>query len=181
MGLSCTALCAVVRFTLLRVLALLPFARDASLRLDFALVIAIFFGCAATIAATTEAPPQRRSRRGRIPKRSRRPELDTVLLCLCKNASPFWVILLLVGDDPGHLRIKLAAPGSPQKALTNGRFRTIADKAGFWLRTFCDAGAMSALPPKADMCGATRHVRFVPEADIGTSMAITRKRAAMVA
>jgi len=26
---------------------------------------------------------------------------------------------------------------------------------------------MSALPPKADMCSATRHVRFGPEADIG--------------
>ena len=25
---------------------------------------------------------------------------------------------------------------------------------------------MSALPPKADMCGATRYVRFVPIADI---------------
>jgi len=25
---------------------------------------------------------------------------------------------------------------------------------------------MSALPPKADMCGATRDVRFGPEADI---------------
>ena len=25
---------------------------------------------------------------------------------------------------------------------------------------------MSALPPKADMCGATRYVRFVPKADI---------------
>jgi hypothetical protein len=25
---------------------------------------------------------------------------------------------------------------------------------------------MSALHPKADMCSATRHVRFVPEADI---------------
>ena len=25
---------------------------------------------------------------------------------------------------------------------------------------------MSALPPKADMCGATRDVRFVPKADI---------------
>ena len=29
-------------------------------------------------------------------------------------------------------------------------------------RIFCDAGAMSALLPKADMCGATRYVRFVP-------------------
>jgi hypothetical protein len=26
---------------------------------------------------------------------------------------------------------------------------------------------MSALPPKADMCGATRDVRFGPIADIG--------------
>ena len=33
-------------------------------------------------------------------------------------------------------------------------------------RTSCDAAVMSALPPKADMCGATRHVRFVPIADI---------------
>ena len=28
---------------------------------------------------------------------------------------------------------------------------------------------MSALPPKADMCGATRDVRFVPIADIARS------------
>ena len=32
--------------------------------------------------------------------------------------------------------------------------------------TFCDAGAMSALPPKADTCSALVHVRFVPIADI---------------
>jgi hypothetical protein len=31
--------------------------------------------------------------------------------------------------------------------------------------------AMSALPPKADMCSAPAHVRFVPEADIGTNLA----------
>jgi len=29
---------------------------------------------------------------------------------------------------------------------------------------------MSALPPKADMCGATRDVRFGPEADIPTNL-----------
>ena len=28
---------------------------------------------------------------------------------------------------------------------------------------------MSALPPKADMCGAQAHVRFVPIADIAAS------------
>ena len=33
-------------------------------------------------------------------------------------------------------------------------------------RTFAVQNAMSALPPKADMCSATRHVRFVPKADI---------------
>ena len=33
-------------------------------------------------------------------------------------------------------------------------------------RTFAAQKAMSALPPKADMCGATRDVRFVPIADI---------------
>jgi hypothetical protein len=36
-------------------------------------------------------------------------------------------------------------------------------------RTFRSAIAMSALPPKADMCGATRDVRYVPIADIRSS------------
>jgi hypothetical protein len=33
-------------------------------------------------------------------------------------------------------------------------------------QTFAVQDVMSALPPKADMCGALAHVRFVPEADI---------------
>jgi hypothetical protein len=33
---------------------------------------------------------------------------------------------------------------------------------------------MSALPPKADMCSATRHVRFVPIADIAPVLAPSR-------
>jgi hypothetical protein len=113
---------AVIRFTLLRILVVLSFVRGAGLRFDFALVIGISFGCAATIAATTEAPPQRRSRRGRIPKRSQRPELATVPLCLCEEASPFWIILLLVEGDPEHPGLKLAASGLLQKTLTNVRF-----------------------------------------------------------
>jgi hypothetical protein len=32
-------------------------------------------------------------------------------------------------------------------------------------RTFVPQKALSALPPKADMCSATRNVRQVPEAD----------------
>ena len=35
-------------------------------------------------------------------------------------------------------------------------------------RTCAVQQAMSALPPKADMCSATRHVRFVPIADMLT-------------
>jgi hypothetical protein len=104
---------AVIRFTLLWIVVVLSLVRG--LRFDFALVIGISFGCAATIAATTEAPPQRRSRRGRIPKRSQRPELATVPLCLCEEASPFWIILLLVEDDPEHPWIKVAASGLPQR------------------------------------------------------------------
>src|SRR5262252_647077 len=33
-------------------------------------------------------------------------------------------------------------------------------------RTYAVQKGMSALPPKADMCGATRDVRFGPKADI---------------
>ena len=33
-------------------------------------------------------------------------------------------------------------------------------------QTFAMQQGMSALPPKADMCSATRNVRFVPIADI---------------
>ena len=33
-------------------------------------------------------------------------------------------------------------------------------------QTFAAQNGVSAIPPKADMCSATRHVRFVPIADI---------------
>ena len=33
-------------------------------------------------------------------------------------------------------------------------------------RTFAMQEVMSALPPKAEMCGALAHVRFVPIADM---------------
>jgi hypothetical protein len=36
-------------------------------------------------------------------------------------------------------------------------------------QTFAAQNAMSALPPKADICGATRDVRFVPKADMAPS------------
>src|SRR6476661_912840 len=37
-------------------------------------------------------------------------------------------------------------------------------------QTFAVQKGMSALPPKADMCDATRDVRFVPKADIEPSL-----------
>ena len=36
-------------------------------------------------------------------------------------------------------------------------------------RTFAVQKRMSALPPKADMCSALVHVRFVPKADIAVT------------
>ena len=35
-------------------------------------------------------------------------------------------------------------------------------------QTYAVQNGMSALPPKADMCAATRDVRYVPEADMLT-------------
>ena len=35
-------------------------------------------------------------------------------------------------------------------------------------QTCAAQNGMSALPPKADMCGALAHVRFVPKADIAS-------------
>ena len=40
-------------------------------------------------------------------------------------------------------------------------------------RTFAAQKGMSALPPKADMCSALGHVRFVPIADIRATYSIS--------
>jgi hypothetical protein len=47
-------------------------------------------------------------------------------------------------------------------AANEGLMSTLGHK-----QTFAAQNGMSALPPKADMCGALAHVRFVPIADIG--------------
>ena len=44
-------------------------------------------------------------------------------------------------------------------------------------RTFAVQKAMSALPLKADMCIATRDVRFVPIADVGPTNRLPLQRA----
>jgi hypothetical protein len=43
-------------------------------------------------------------------------------------------------------------------------------------QTYAAQKVMSALPPKADMCGATRDVRFVPIADILLLIRSARQR-----
>jgi hypothetical protein len=43
-------------------------------------------------------------------------------------------------------------------------------------RTYAVQEGMSALPPKADMCGATKDVRFVPIKDIGRLRAVRQQR-----
>ena len=50
--------------------------------------------------------------------------------------------------------------------LPGGRGNTSSMSALGQKQTFAMQIGMSALPPKADMCGATRDVRFVPKADI---------------
>jgi hypothetical protein len=40
-------------------------------------------------------------------------------------------------------------------------------------QTFALQKVMSALPPKADMCSATTHVRYGPKADIGAQKLIS--------
>ena len=74
----------------------------------------------AALRRTTEAPPRRWSRRGRIPEHVKSPELSKVPLCLRAIASPFWIILLLVWANPEHLepltlnqRVPGSSPGAP--------------------------------------------------------------------
>src|SRR5260370_3040447 len=45
---------------------------------------------------TTEAPPRPSGRRGRISERPPRPELTTLPLQSRPNASPFWIMVLLL-------------------------------------------------------------------------------------
>ena len=49
------------------------------------------------------------------------------------------------------------------------QFGGLSVAVGFLCGEFAHKNGMSALTPKADMCGATVDVRFVPIADIGTS------------
>jgi hypothetical protein len=43
-------------------------------------------------------------------------------------------------------------------------------------RTYAVQKGMSALPPKADMCGAKRNVRKVPKADISPALRLLKEQ-----
>ena len=71
---------------------------------------------------------------------------------------------------------KIDEVASPQRSPQSLEKCIVAAKAGVLeedmsalgqKQTFAAQKAMSALPPKADMCGAIAHVCFVPKADIG--------------
>ena len=62
-------------------------------------------------------------------------------------------------------RLKTAHPtGSNYKIGSCSPMSALGHK-----RTYAVQKGMSALPPKADMCGAIRDVRFVPKADMGSA------------
>ena len=70
------------------------------------------------------------------------------------------------------MSIMIRIRGSPSNQVERRYFATMIVHSGFAKgcplessRTFRSAIAMSALPPKADMCSAQAHVRFGPKAD----------------
>jgi hypothetical protein len=68
----------------------------AAVRFFAAFVIGISFGSGQPAGCTAEAPQKPLSRRGRIPERQKaRRKHSTVALGSHRNASPFWIILLL--------------------------------------------------------------------------------------
>ena len=106
----------------MRPAVLLLFEGDGVRRFDFAFGIGISFGSAASVAATTEAPPRPSSRRGRIPKRVSALGTVSVTLCLRAKASLFSIILLLVWANPEHLepltlnqRVAGSSPAAPTR------------------------------------------------------------------
>lgn len=60
------------------------------------------FGGATPLRRTTEAPPRRESRRGRISGHFGGLEVITVPLCSRANASFFWITLLLIRHFGGE-------------------------------------------------------------------------------
>src|SRR6185437_8562331 len=85
-------------------------------------------------AATTEAPSRLLSRRGRIPVRVHRPELTAVLLCWQRNASSFWIILLLVSGRLEHAMIQGPMIGEKKRPSFGSNPGTPARQCGLCYR-----------------------------------------------
>src|SRR4029078_11809952 len=93
---------------------------------------------------------------GGIPERQSAPEASTVALRSHRNASPFWIILLL--RLPAIDR-RMTDRLHPNKFAQIGKTDVVP--------------VMSALLPKADVCSALADVRYGPEADIAPNYSIT--------
>ena len=65
--------------------------------------------------------------------------------------------------------IRVEGPGPLQDSLMGVPRKVTRLSALGHKRTFAVQNDMSALPPKADICSARAHVRFVPIADIAAS------------
>jgi hypothetical protein len=105
----------------LRPAVLLLFEGDGVRRFDFAFGIAISFGSAASVTATTEAPPRPSRRRGRMPERVS--ALGTVSVALCLGEGLSFLDNLIDGlGQSEHLepltlnqRVPGSSPGAPTK------------------------------------------------------------------
>jgi hypothetical protein len=90
---------------------------------------------------------------------------DEFLIFGAHTGAELWSLLMFFAVYPTSLSGKL-----PLGATVPCRwFNTVASERMSALgqkQTFAVQNGMSALTPKADMCGEKRHVRFVPIADI---------------
>ena len=86
---------------------------------------------------------------------------------ICKGLSRFWAQCI------SSFKFKSLNETASNKSTVSHHHRNNAvhfalgvPKSLLRQRLLCAARAMSALPPKADMCSALGNVRFVPKADI---------------
>jgi hypothetical protein len=78
----------------------------------------------------------------------------------CNSRCPLWVISGAKGQRK-FTNVRFGSKADICSATADVRFTLTSDRESGFLQK-----AMSALPPKADMCGATGNVGYGPIADI---------------
>src|SRR5467141_2166426 len=111
---------------------------------------------------TTEAPPRPSGRRGRISERPQRPELTTLPLQSRPNASPFWIMLLLVRRQ-NRQGVRVKVPNDERVANDIGPESCAAAREG---RREALTGVRSGWPlsreSKLQSAGPISDSRFTP-------------------